>query len=57
MMNDLIRAMRLDDARAIVGLLLATAPCECSAGLVAVLRLLDAAEGVEFGSPAATETP
>ncbi len=55
-MDALTRALRLDDARAVAGLLLAVAPEECAAGLAAILRLLDAAEGKP--APAALiETP
>ena len=43
-MNALTRSHRLDDARAIARLMLAIAPDECAAGLLAILRLLDAAE-------------
>jgi hypothetical protein len=44
-MDPLTRSHRLEDARAIARLLLAIAPDECAAGLAAILRLLDAAEG------------
>ena len=49
-MTALTRSHRLDDARAIARLLLAVAPDECSAGLLAILRLLDAAEAETAGS-------